>query len=97
MKDLDLGFNSFDVLSERKNSEGGEKARNSLERAKDDARRALAHLRSMQKQPLNTERIEAEIKSAILSTIEVEHAINDAIHKIENVIHKVRKSLSEKE
>lgn len=78
----------------RQRPNAAEDARDRLEKARDEVRRALDELRDVQSGTSGSERISTEIKSAINSVIDVEKTLITAVHKVENVIHRSRKSSS---
>jgi len=75
-------------------SHAAQDARDKLERARDEGNRALEELRRVQNEYDANHRIGSEIKSAMSACIEVEKVILTAIHKIENVIHRINKMAS---
>jgi hypothetical protein len=72
-------------------SHSAQDARDKLERARDEANRALEELRRVQSEFDANQRIGSEIKSAMSAVIDVEKSVLTAIHKIENVIHRINK------
>lgn len=92
---FDEKVDSFGVpLTEaRYTPNSAEEARDRLERARSEATHALDSLRELSQatEPSDT-RINSEIKSAIMASIQVEKVLITAIHRIENLIHRVRKT-----
>lgn len=87
-------FDSFGlpvVTEQRYRPNGAEDARDHLEKARDEVRRSMDELRDVQSQYNANEKVSGEIKSALVSMIDVEKQLITAIHRIENVIHRVRK------
>lgn len=81
----------------RQRPTSAEDARDRLEKARDEVRRALDELRVLQSSVGGTDRVSAEIKTAINACIDVEKTLITAVHKTENVIHRVRKSPNQEE
>lgn len=80
------------IVAEAKDSAySAQDARDKMERARDEANRALDELRRVQSQHDANQRIGSEIKSAMAACIDVEKSVLNAIHKIENVIHRINK------
>lgn len=79
------------VTEAKQPSHSAQDARDKLERARDEANRALEELRRVQGEFDANHRVGSEIKSAMSACIEVEKVILTAIHKIENVIHRINK------
>jgi hypothetical protein len=70
-----------------------EDARDRLERSRSEASRALDSLRELhQTMAPDNQRMNSEIRSAIMATIQVEKVLITAIHRTENLIHRVRKT-----
>jgi hypothetical protein len=95
MRQIDENFDSFGLpaLSEDRISQiHSEDVRTQLDRAKDEIRRALGSLRELQKQLPAPDRMGAAIRSAIISVLDCEKSLLTAIHRAEDVIHRVRKS-----
>lgn len=70
-----------------------EDARDRLERSRTEAGRALDSLRELQQaMSSDNQRMNSEIRSAIMATIQVEKVLITAIHRTENLIHRVRKT-----
>ena len=90
---LDESVDSFGLpLAEaRHRANYAEEARDRLEKAKDNVRDALDELRNLQLEYNASERVSAEIKSSIVACIDVEKSLITAIHRAENLIHRVRK------
>lgn len=68
-----------------------EDARDKLERAHDEVKRALDELRTLQPEYDAKDRVSSEIKSAITACMDVEKTLITAVHRVENLIHRVRK------
>jgi hypothetical protein len=98
LKNLGENVDAFGLPAITEGREGqhallrAEDARDQLERAKTEVNRALDHLREVQKESDPKGRGNSEVKSAINAVIECEKAILTAIHKAENVLHRVRKA-----
>lgn len=85
------------IKEEKDSAYSAQDARDKLERARDEANRALDELRRVQNQHDANQRIGSEIKSAMSACIDVEKVIITAIHKIENVIHRINKMAGQTE
>lgn len=65
-------------------------SRVNLDRARSEVQRSLDDLRDLQKE-ITDEKIAGEVRSAILSLLTVEKDIITSTHKIENLVHRIKK------
>jgi len=92
MTALGENIDKFGLLTEDRHSQiRSEDARTQLERAKDELRRAIDSLRDLQKTMSPTDRVGAEIRSSIKSCFATEVVLNNSIHWVESIVHRIRK------